>query len=164
MLRDKSLIPLSHQHQHALGLCVRIDRAQPISSSELPIWIEEIDREFANEIQLHFSAEEALVFPAARNFSGLIALVEELSADHAAIRESLSQVSAHTMPAEGLLAFARQLSSHIRKEERQLFERMQELMTAEELSELGKKLESALKDASPVCFVPSEGTRLKAKK
>ena len=30
MLRDKSLIPLSHQHQRALALCVRIDRAQPI--------------------------------------------------------------------------------------------------------------------------------------
>ena len=27
MLRDKNLIPLSRQHQHALALCVRIERA-----------------------------------------------------------------------------------------------------------------------------------------
>ena len=27
MLRDRNLIPLSHQHQHALALCVRLDRA-----------------------------------------------------------------------------------------------------------------------------------------
>ena len=27
MLRDNNLIPLSHQHQHALALCVQIDRA-----------------------------------------------------------------------------------------------------------------------------------------
>ena len=26
MLRDRNLIPLSHQHQHALALCVRLDR------------------------------------------------------------------------------------------------------------------------------------------
>ena len=30
MLRDKNLIPLSRQHQHALALCVRIDRASPV--------------------------------------------------------------------------------------------------------------------------------------
>jgi hypothetical protein len=32
MLRDKGLIPLSRQHQHALALCVRIERASPTMS------------------------------------------------------------------------------------------------------------------------------------
>ena len=39
------------------------------------------------------------------------------------------------------------MSAHIRKEERQLFERLQELMTQEELAVLGQDLEQALKDA-----------------
>jgi hemerythrin-like domain-containing protein len=34
MLRDKSLIPLSRQHQHALALCVRIERASPIPETD----------------------------------------------------------------------------------------------------------------------------------
>jgi len=38
MLRDKNLIPLSHQHQHALALCVRIERASPISADDLEAW------------------------------------------------------------------------------------------------------------------------------
>ena len=42
MLRDKSLIPLSRQHQHALALCVRIERASPIANSDLKAWQESI--------------------------------------------------------------------------------------------------------------------------
>ena len=42
MLRDKNLIPLSHQHQRALALCVRIDRAQPIPDADLLTWQAEI--------------------------------------------------------------------------------------------------------------------------
>jgi hypothetical protein len=62
MQRDKNLIPLSHQHQHALALCVRIDRAQPISEIQLASWREEVWRSFAREIKLHFSAEESVLF------------------------------------------------------------------------------------------------------
>ena len=32
MLRDKNLVPLSRQHQHALALCVRINRAYSLQS------------------------------------------------------------------------------------------------------------------------------------
>ncbi len=42
MLRDKSLIPLSRQHQHVLALCVRIDRASPIGNADLAAWQAEI--------------------------------------------------------------------------------------------------------------------------
>ena len=51
MLRDKNLIPLSHQHQRALALCVRIDRAQPIPAADLPAWQAEIEQHFEQEIK-----------------------------------------------------------------------------------------------------------------
>ena len=164
MLRDKSLIPLSHQHQRALSLCVRIDRAQPIPAADLQAWQAEINREFEEEIKVHFLAEESVLFPAARHYPELIQLVEELMADHAALRESFSQASAHTMSAEALPVFAQRLSVHIRKEERQLFERVQRLMTPGELSNLGLRLADALKDAPLLCAVPNEATKLKPKK
>ena len=68
MLRNKSLIPLSHQHQRALALCVRIDRAQPIPDAALEDWQAEIAQDFEQEIAVHFAAEESVLFPAARNF------------------------------------------------------------------------------------------------
>jgi iron-sulfur cluster repair protein YtfE (RIC family) len=146
MLRDKS-----------------IDRAQPIPATDLPAWQTEIEQHFEREIKIHFSAEENILFPAARQFPQLIPLVEELIADHIALRESFSQAEARRMSPETLPTFARNLSAHIRKEERQLFESLQKLMTTEELAALGSKLEEALKAAEQSCILPNEATKLRAK-
>ncbi len=161
MLRDKNLIPLSHQHQRALALCVRIDRAQPIPEKDTQSWQAEIEEHFEHEIKIHFAAEEAEVFPAARRFSELASLVEELLADHVWLRERFSQAQAHRISAENLPVFANALAAHIRKEERQLFERLQELMTAGELDDLGKRLQTALADSQQTCVLPREATKLK---
>src|ERR1700728_3082390 len=103
MLRDKSLIPLSHQHQQALALCVRIDRAQPIVDADLEAWQAEIEQHFEQEIKIHFSAEEQVLFPAARHLPELVSLVEELIGDHASLRECFSQAEARLMSMDNLL-------------------------------------------------------------
>jgi len=164
MFRDKSLIPLSHQHQRALALCVRIDRAQPIPVKDLRSWQTEIEQHFDQEINIHFSAEEQVLFPTARQFPELATLVEELIFDHAALRESFDQAKARSMSAESLPAFAQRLSNHIRKEERQLFERLQGLMNARDLAALGIRLEEALKEAAQSCILPNQATKLRARK
>ena len=161
MLRDKNLIPLSRQHQHALALCVRIDRASPISDADLCSWQEEIAQQFEAEIKFHFAAEERVLFPIARSFTDLSALADELQGEHTVLRNSFSEAEARKMTAWELSAFAERLSRHIRKEERQLFERMQELMNQEELALLGRELDQALKDAAQACILPSEATRLR---
>jgi hemerythrin-like domain-containing protein len=161
MLRDKSLIPLSHQHQRALALCVRIDRAQPIPTPDLEAWQAEIEQHFEQEIKAHFSAEEQVLFPAARRFAELIPLVDELIADHLRLRELFSEAELRRMSSESVPAFAQQLATHIRKEERQLFERLQQLMSPKELADLGAQIVSALKNASHACILPSQATKLK---
>jgi hemerythrin-like domain-containing protein len=148
MLRDKSLVPLSHQHQHALALCVRIDRASPISNADLQSWQNEIAQQFKREIRSHFATEEQVLFPAARKFKELVALVDELQSEHALLRGSVSEAETHTMSAADLSAFAQHLSAHIRREEHDLFERMQELFKPEELAALGARLWSADDSAS----------------
>jgi hemerythrin-like domain-containing protein len=151
MLRDKSLIPLSHQHQHALALCVRIDRARPIAPADLEAWQAEIERHFAEEIKIHFSAEEKVLFPAARQFPALIPLVDELLAEHTLLRKLFLQAAERRMSQENLAAFAQQLSAHIRKEERKLFERLQRLMSEQDMAEVGKQLNEGLKAATHAC-------------
>ena len=154
MLRDKSLIPLSHQHQHALALCVRIERASPVPDSDLDSSQEEIAQQFEHEIRVHFVAEEKVLFPAALKFPGLKTLVEELLSEHAILRVDFARAEARTMSAQDLLAFVQRLSAHIRKEERQLFEDMQERMSGQELKSLGPQLQEALKEATTVCALP----------
>src|SRR6202044_3828004 len=118
MLRDKSLIPLSHQHQRALALCVRIDRAQPIPDPDLEAWQAEIEQQFEQDIKIHFAAEEDVIFPAAQEFTELIPLTEELIAEHNSLRKSFCQAQERSMLPEDLTAFGLLLSGHIRKEER----------------------------------------------
>lgn len=164
MLRDKNLIPLSHQHQHALALCVRIERASPIPELNLPAWQQEITLLFRAEIGIHFSAEEEIIFPAARQFEQLVPLVAELREEHAWLRETFAHAQKDELSPEELSDLARRLAAHIRKEERQLFERMQALLAPEELAQIGSRLNHALKAADESCILPTEATRLRPAK
>lgn len=163
MLRNPSLIPLSHQHQHALALCVRIERAEVREDDDLRAWRHEIDQIFTLEIRHHFAAEEAVLFPRARQFDELAALVEELKAEHRSLQRDFADAGAGTMDERGLRDFAQRLSGHIRKEERQLFEELQKLLTIEELKELGGQIAEALKSVDASCLLPNERTRLRPK-
>jgi hypothetical protein len=161
MLRDKSLIPLSHQHQHALALCVRIERASPIPQNELGAWQAEVAHLVQSEIAFHFAAEEEIVFPAAGKFEDLRALVKQLISEHAILRTMFANAQQDSLSSDEILVLARSLSAHIRTEERQLFECMQQLLSNEELGVLGTKLVSALKDSEESCRLPSVTTRLR---
>jgi len=151
MLRDPTLVPLSRQHQHALALCVRLDRALQAGSVDLGQWQTEVHRHYSNEIQFHFAAEERVLFPAARRFPELTMLVDELSGEHEQLREYFGRAEQGTINQGELEAFSRLLSGHIRKEERQLFEVLQKRVRPEELKHLGDELARALEDAVQVC-------------
>jgi hemerythrin-like domain-containing protein len=155
MLRDKSLVPLSRQHQHALALCVRIERAFPIAESDRGQWQVEIAQHFRAEIRIHFGAEEQIVFPAARKFPELDSLIEILLKDHAWLRERFARAEEQALAAAEIAEFAQRLPEHIRREERKLFERLQQVMSKDELAVMGRELERALKEAEQACAVPA---------
>jgi hemerythrin-like domain-containing protein len=163
MLRDPSLIPLSRQHQHALALCVRLDRALQTGEIDLQAWQSEIQLQFESEIEVHFAAEEKELFPAAEKFPQLQHLVSELLVDHAELRNCFSRAVSRSLDRLSLACFGEKLVMHIRKEERQLFEGMQRVMSSQELAALGSALDEALKNASQACALPNQATRLQAK-
>ncbi len=144
MLRDPNLIPLSHQHQHALALCVQIDRSLSSGDADLDALQAQIRTMFNLEIRWHFAAEEEALFPQAAAFAELQPLVEELLGQHASLREYFTRAERRELDAATLREFAQLLSAHIRKEERELFEACQRLFSAEKLKEVGTALEAAL--------------------
>jgi hemerythrin-like domain-containing protein len=161
MLRDSSLIPLSHQHQRVLALCVRLDRAQQAGEVDLEAWQAEIQQLFEGEISIHFAAEESEVFPVALRFAELQPLVAELLTEHNRLRELLTRTGARELDLASLCDLGVKLAAHVRKEERLLFEGMQQRMTAQELSALGVALGKALATASSACLLPDPATRLR---
>ncbi|HYA24106.1 MAG TPA: hemerythrin domain-containing protein [Terriglobales bacterium] len=164
MLRDKSLIPLSHQHQHALALCVRLDRALQANDVNSEAWQAEIQTIFEQEIAIHFAAEEKEIFSSARRIPELQSLVDELQAEHAILRHFFARAAVRSLNDADLASFVEKLAQHIRKEERQLFEGLQRAMSTQELSALGLALNEALKDAFRSCAVPNPATRLHRKR
>jgi hemerythrin-like domain-containing protein len=156
MLRNPNLVPLSRQHQHALALCVRINRAALATPAEVKVWQSEIQQHFEQEIRFHFTAEEAHLFPAARQYPELVSLIDELLAEHTQLREYFGQSSLGALDGAGVRRFAETLSGHIRKEERQLFEELQKCMTAETLGTIGAQIDQALGAGPETCITPTE--------
>jgi hemerythrin-like domain-containing protein len=148
MQRDPALIPLSHQHHNALALCLRIERSfSPQHQQRWPAgdpgkWQAEIERLFRDEIQYHFQAEEQVLFPAARRIPVLASLVDELSQEHLRLREFAARAAARDLTQPELLELSGLLSTHVRKEERQLFEAMQDSLPHEVLQRLGHELDA----------------------
>jgi hemerythrin-like domain-containing protein len=163
MLRDKNLIPLSRQHQHVLALCVRIDRGIQVGEADLAAWQSEIQLIYEQEVGVHFTIEEKELFPAAMKFPQLHSLVHELLREHGLLREYFMEAATGTMNVVRLKAFGELLSAHIRKEERHLFEKMQELMSMEELAAIGAALERELANAPSACMLPTAAAQLKGK-
>jgi hemerythrin-like domain-containing protein len=163
VLRDKNLIPLSHQHQHALALCVRIERAIQAGKVDVAAFQAEIRQIFEQEIQFHFEAEERVVFPAAEKSPELKASVAELIVEHAVLREMSEIARSDEFDAALLKKFAGLLSSHIRKEERGLFQELQLRISPEEMSALGVTIQEALARAQQACLLPNEATKLREK-
>ena len=138
MLRDPSLIPLSHQHHNGLALCVLIRRS--LSADSSPQNLAKLARRAIDRYELelvnHFEIEEQVLFPAC----GQMPLIVELLAQHRAIESFV--VKLRTTPSVTLLEeFCELLSRHIRLEENELFEQAQRALPRDELDRIGAEID-----------------------
>jgi len=138
MLRDPSLIPLSHQHHNGLAMCVLTRRslaADPSPENVSKLAGRVVDR-YELELVNHFEIEEQVLFPAC----GRMAVIDELLADHREMERLVGQLT--TEPSAPLLEeFCSLLSAHIRKEESGLFEEIQRQLPREVLDRAGGEID-----------------------
>jgi hemerythrin-like domain-containing protein len=138
MLRDASLIPLSHQHHNGLALCVMTRRSLAGDWSEqnvAKLTRRAIDR-YELELANHFEIEEQVLFPAC----GPMPLLAQLIDEHRQLEALIAQL--RTEPTAALLEeFCALLSTHIRREESELFEQIQRDLPKEVLLRAGSEIE-----------------------
>jgi hemerythrin-like domain-containing protein len=137
MLRDPSLIPLSHQHHNGLALCVLTERSLAQDSSVENVGRlarKAIDR-YEIELTNHFEIEENILFPAIDS-----ELVPGLIAEHRQLAAMIERLRGAPSAAL-LIEFIALLRSHIRREENELFEEIQRRLPRETLEALGKKID-----------------------
>jgi iron-sulfur cluster repair protein YtfE (RIC family) len=124
--RHEALQPLSRQHHFGLLFCWKLRKgfATGIAIERMAAYR---DWFFQTEIVPHFAEEEAVVFPILKSGHPL---VERALEEHDRLRELFTTqtgIEASLQELESLL------QKHIRFEERQLFEAIQEVATPEEL-------------------------------
>lgn len=142
MRRDPSLIPLSHQHHNGLALCVLTDRS--LAKDPSPANVARLARRAADryEIELinHFEIEEQVLFAGVERALGPDPLIAELAGEHRQI-EALVKRLAAAPDADALGEFTALLRRHIRREENELFERVQKELSREVLDRLGEEID-----------------------
>ncbi|HET55403.1 MAG TPA: hemerythrin domain-containing protein [Ignavibacteria bacterium] len=145
MKRHKNLIGLSHDHHHGLRLAQLIKKDAPVYK-DLPNDVEgKISytiKAWKEELNYHFKNEEEILFPAVENRDEKIdELIDELLVEHEEIEYKISQLKTSSEKEEILNDLGYILEQHIRKEERELFDRIQEVFGEDELDNLIDKIE-----------------------
>jgi iron-sulfur cluster repair protein YtfE (RIC family) len=144
MVRHRSLIPLSHAHQHALALCVQIRRGLSggAAASAVRGLAHSVISHFETEMREHFHCEETIVFPALSCIEDLRPVTAELFQEHRELAALVEHLRSEP-DVQRLESFAEMLTQHVRKEERILFEQAQRLLSREDLDRLGSAVLAA---------------------
>ncbi len=160
MKRHPSLVPLSHDHHDILVIAQGLIRGRATAPrSDWPTdrraQVDRVLAFFTQTLQPHFAAEEDHVFPLAASWlPGRLGLLEALRRDHDDVRSEIL-----TLPTLGagdltvrLPALGARLVTHVRTEERVLFQALQEAAPAE-LDRIGETLGRRLR-RTLACPVP----------
>lgn len=131
MQRHPKLIPLSHEHKTLLFVCRYLKKdAAPYEGFPLDAAskMQYMVKVFQETMVPHIQKEDHL-FEQCRGFvPELDVMIDELAEEHRAISGMYSALVDSTDVVEGMDRLARALEAHIRKEERIVFEKMQELL------------------------------------
>ena len=131
MKRHSSLIPLSHDHHHALSEARRLRRAAEGDTAARRAAVASFLRFFSEETVRHFREEEERLFPALVDAPDPAEeLVVQALLDHQHLRALVARLdcdlAAGDAGAELMRELAERLENHIRLEERRLFPLAQE--------------------------------------
>ena len=142
--RDKALHILSHDHHHGLILAQLIKKVSP-QYKNLPNTTEgkkDYSIKFYNdELVKHFEDEEKILFPTVNSKDDEIDnLIEEIITEHKKIKQLINRLESDEDVENTLDELGSILESHIRKEERDLFMKIQAILTKEKLTTVEKQL------------------------
>lgn len=136
--RHEALQPLSREHHQGLLLAMKVGKGlkKGVALNRIKKYV---DWFFSHYLKSHFEAEEKYAFPIlGDNHAGIQQAIEEHRKIEAFVKSPM-----HGIQEEQLIEFKQLLEGHIRLEERQLFNEIQEKASEEVLSEMNKHLQEA---------------------
>lgn len=157
MKRHKALIPLSHDHHHGLLLAQLIKKNAPDYKGlpkDLQGKINYTLETYNSSLINHFDDEEKILFPFVVGKDGkLDYLIDEIIGEHRLLENLITELPTSKNQTILLDEIGRILESHIRKEERVLFPKVQKILSEDELSVLEKNLLSSSGRDNKSCVI-----------
>lgn len=149
MKRVKALYNLSHDHHHGLRLAQLIKKGAP-DYRNLPGSIEDKTeytiKTYETELKPHFIKEEDILFKLAKGKNAEVdLLIDEIIFEHKKIAEIVELLKTGENNENSLNELGNLLADHIRKEERNLFMKIQNLLSDDELKEAAEKMDNFIK-------------------
>lgn len=152
---------LSREHHHALVMSLRIERELPEADvSEMQALYGDLLRFWSAGLLPHFGAEnECLLARIARRDDPGLRHAGRLQRDHREMEDLVDAMAKATLPEqrrEALATFGAKLRDHVRWEERELFEWIQETLDTDEMDAVGAYLEAHLPAEPIACPMPHD--------
>ncbi|BDQ04320.1 hemerythrin domain-containing protein [Ignavibacterium sp.] len=155
MKRHQAIAELSRDHQKGLMLAQLLKKNAPPHKglpTEPKGKMNYAIETFRNDLTQHFTDEEKILFPSAKGKSKECdALIDELVNEHKFFYEKILALENTSNLIDEMDLIGRKLEEHIRKEERILFNMIQELLTEDELIIIKSKIEQSRKDFLKSC-------------
>lgn len=155
MKRHETLIELSRNHQKGLMLAQLLKADAPAYKTlptDLLGKMNYAKETFHSDLKKHFEDEEKILFPFVKGKDlECDKLIEELLDEYLFLSKNISQLNDSQKLYDELDLIGRKLEQHMRKEERILFNKIQELLTDNELEILKNKIEFSRQDYIKSC-------------
>ncbi|HKK77503.1 MAG TPA: hemerythrin domain-containing protein [Saprospiraceae bacterium] len=127
--RDPALIPLSREHHKGLILAQLLKSDVPNYKGlpdDIPGKVAFAKTEYEQRLKTHFEREESWLIPLCQGKNkNLREMAQRIHEEHNQIREKITQLNEQSTP-ETLDQLGRLIESHIRFEEREWFQALQE--------------------------------------
>ena len=163
MKRHPALIPLSQDHHHGLLLAQLLKRNAPEYHGlpkDLLGKMNFAKEMFHKELEHHFKDEEEFVFLYLKGKDvELDKLISEILDEHIILKEKILSLTDNPNLIDQLDEIGRILDEHIRKEERNLFEKAQQILNAEELRLIENKFDES-RPQNKSCIIKSNKKQL----
>ena len=150
MKRHPALYPLSHDHHQGLILAQQLKKGAP-QYKGMPSTLaekKEYTISFYNtELMKHFQDEEKILFSSVKNKNTeLDKLIAEIISEHRRMESLVSELEKTKHLEDVLDEFGQLLEKHIRKEERELFVEIENVLSDAELKIISDKISQSRKE------------------
>ena len=135
MKRHDRLIPLTHDHHHALAQARQLERAATGDASERLLQAREFNSFFEDDTLAHFREEEESLFPLVIDEDEAQPMLSQAMLEHLRIHRLVnglrSSAARGDISSESMTCLAQALSDHIHLEEKVLFPMIERLVPQE---------------------------------